>query len=344
MRYTWYNASRLTGITQGSSTVGFVYDNANRRTTLALPNGVTVAYTYDRFAGDALTYASNVNPLGNLTIRIRCGGPRGRQGRESGGNGAARGGEWQYVQRRQRDDRVQWHDAELRHQRQPDRRWDQHYVWDTRNHMSAISGGTTASFVYDAVGRRAAKNINGTVTQFLYDGSSRCRSWTERGPADVTANLLTGLGVDEYFTRIDSSGAMVFTADALGSTVGLVNPAGSISLRATTTSRLATWPRAVKSNANTYQFAGRENDGTGLYFYGARYSPTFQRFVSQDPIDFRGGGPNLFSYVFNDPINAIDPLGLKITSCKKGDCPPTPPHWKSFVDARQRRGPVGQGV
>jgi uncharacterized protein RhaS with RHS repeats len=28
------------------------------------------------------------------------------------------------------------------------------YTWDARNHLSAISGGSTASFVYDAFGRR----------------------------------------------------------------------------------------------------------------------------------------------------------------------------------------------
>jgi YD repeat-containing protein len=35
--YTWDNANRLTGITQGSSSVGINYDNANRRTSLTLP-------------------------------------------------------------------------------------------------------------------------------------------------------------------------------------------------------------------------------------------------------------------------------------------------------------------
>jgi RHS repeat-associated protein len=34
---------------------------------------------------------------------------------------------------------------------------------------------------------------------------------------------------------------------------------------------------------------GRENDGTGVYFYRARYySATFQRFIAQDPIGFAG--------------------------------------------------------
>ncbi len=44
------------------------------------------------------------------------------------------------------------------------------------------------------------------------------------------------------------------------------------------------------SSTNSYQFTGRENDGTGLYYYRARYySPTLQRFIAQDPIGFAGG-------------------------------------------------------
>ncbi len=43
-----------------------------------------------------------------------------------------------------------------------------------------------------------------------------------------TANLLTGLGLDEIFTRTDSSGTMGFLTDAIGSTYGLVNSSGSL--------------------------------------------------------------------------------------------------------------------
>jgi hypothetical protein len=44
------------------------------------------------------------------------------------------------------------------------------YSWDARKHLSGIGGGASASFVYDAFGRRMSKAINGSATQFLYDG------------------------------------------------------------------------------------------------------------------------------------------------------------------------------
>ena len=63
---------------------------------------------------------------------------------------------------------------------------------------------------------------------------------------------------------------------------------------------------------NPFQYTGRENDGTGLYYYRARYySPELQRFISEDPIRFEGGDVNFYTYVFNDAVNWIDPEGLK---------------------------------
>lgn len=58
------------------------------------------------------------------------------------------------------------------------------------------------------------------------------------------------------------------------------------------------------------QYTGRENDGTGLYFYRARYySPALQRFVNEDPLEFEAGDINLYSYVSNSPTNYTDPTG-----------------------------------
>ena len=61
-----------------------------------------------------------------------------------------------------------------------------------------------------------------------------------------------------------------------------------------------------------YSFTGREWDSeTGLYFYRARYyDPEAGRFISRDPIGFTGGDMNLYGYVGNNPLNAIDPMGL----------------------------------
>lgn len=53
----------------------------------------------------------------------------------------------------------------------------------------------------------------------------------------------------------------------------------------------------------------RENDGTGLYFYRARYyDPVLKRFISEDPAGLRAG-LNKYRYVDNAPVNLTDPDG-----------------------------------
>lgn len=66
-------------------------------------------------------------------------------------------------------------------------------------------------------------------------------------------------------------------------------------------------------DGNTLQFTGRENDSTGLYYYRARYyNPTFQRFITEDPLGFVAGDVDLYTYVGNSPPNFTDPTGLCI--------------------------------
>jgi RHS repeat-associated protein len=81
------------------------------------------------------------------------------------------------------------------------------------------------------------------------------------------------------------------------------------------------------SDGNTFQYTGRENDGTGLYHYRARsYSPALHRFVSEDPLGFAAGDPNLYAYVFNSPTTYTDPLGLSFAAhAGAGPAPDLPP-------------------
>ena len=42
--YTFDNADRLTGVTRGGASVTIAYDDADKRTSLTLPNGIVVKY------------------------------------------------------------------------------------------------------------------------------------------------------------------------------------------------------------------------------------------------------------------------------------------------------------
>jgi len=185
------------------------------------------------------------------------------------------------------------------------------YQWNARNHLSSMAGATNASFVYDGVGRRAGKTINGTTTQFFYDLLNPVQELDEN--ANVTANQLTGLNLDEYFSRTATSGQVSFLTDMLGSTLGLTDWAGGIDTHYSY--EPFGYTIAVGANTNSYEYTGREHDSTGLYYHRARYfSPTIQRFISQDPLGFTAGDSNLYAYASNSPTVFSDPLGLTAVS------------------------------
>ncbi len=60
-----------------------------------------------------------------------------------------------------------------------------------------------------------------------------------------------------------------------------------------------------------FGFAGGLYDSqTGLVRFGARdYDPEVGRWTAMDPLGFSAGDTSLYVYVFNDPINLIDPTG-----------------------------------
>jgi RHS repeat-associated protein len=166
---------------------------------------------------------------------------------------------------------------------------------------------SAVSFQYDPYGRRAGKTVAGVTTNYLYDGANIAQEISGGSPI---ANLLSG-GIDEVFTRTDSSGTANFLTDALGSTINLTNSSGG-SLAQYAYEPFGNTTVTSGSSTNSYEYTGRENDGTGLFYNRNRYySPVLGRFINQDPLGFLGSGPNLYAYVGDDPIDFSDPFGLE---------------------------------
>lgn len=160
--------------------------------------------------------------------------------------------------------------------------------------------------MYDALGRRESKTISKTSTSFLYDGLNLEQELKRTTP---TVNYLTGAGIDETLSRTDSKGTSSYLTDNLGSTLALTSSAGAIST-SYSYEPYGNTTASGTSSTNTIQYTGRENDGTGLYYYRARYySPTYSRFIGEDPLGFAGSA-NEYAYVGGNPTGAIDPLGL----------------------------------
>jgi len=178
------------------------------------------------------------------------------------------------------------------------------YAWDSENRMkSASSGATSVAYAYDALGRRVKRTQGTQITKFTYDGLDVVMD-------DVNGTLTkyqNGPGIDNKLKLVTGTTSKYFLTDHLGSTNALTSSTGTI-LEQTSYDSFGNASNATFSSR--YQFTGREYDSlTGLYFYRARwYDANIGRFISEDPIGFRGG-KNWFEYVGNNPMMRLDPTG-----------------------------------
>ena len=295
------------------------YDALGRRTSLSYPNRVTTNYTYDNTSN--LLNLQHLNPLNqileSLTYTYDPNGNRMSMDRLNNPvklpNPAANATYNAANQMLTFNDKSMTYDENGNMRSVTDACGITMYTWDARNRLASMQGfapgctAITASFKYDALGRRISKIINGRTIQFLYDGQDIVQE-IEQGVAKV--NYLRTLSIDEPLVRVDSGGAVrYYHLDALGSVIALADEGMAIRTRYMY-DPFGTVTLSGETVDNQFQYTGRENDASGLYYYRARYySSQLQRFISEDPIRFRGGR-NFYAYVRNSPLAFRDPRGL----------------------------------
>ncbi|HKY27374.1 MAG TPA: RHS repeat-associated core domain-containing protein [Pyrinomonadaceae bacterium] len=309
VNYTYDNANRLTQVTQGSSTVTFSYDAADRRTSVTLPSGLVTEYSYDAASQlIAVTYKQNQTVIGNLAYQYDGNGNRTKVSGSLARNVATP--PVTTASYNAANQQTSFGSKSLAYDLNGHLTSDgsNTYTWNARKQLVSISGpGVTASFQYDASGRRTGATINGDSTTFLYDGQEIVAEQSSQG----LAQMLSG-SVDEIFLRRTSTDTNVLT-DGLGNVVSLHGSSGGLQTEYSY-GDFGQPGYTGTASINSRQYTGREFDGaTGLHYYRARYySPALLRFISEDPLGFGSGDSNLYAYVFNNPINYTDPWGLSI--------------------------------
>ena len=313
VNYTWDDANRLTQMSQGASSIAFTYDAAGKRTKTTLANGASMEYTYDNASQlTQIVYKQGATVTGNVTYAYDAAGRR-----------VSQGGTAPFVTTvnlptptsatalYDANNRLtRWNGIDFAYDANGNlsRDGQKTYTWDTRNQLQGITGTATGSFSYDAFGRRINKAVNGQQTGYLYDGANFVQELNGTTAASgAKANLLTG-GIDETFQRSTTTTTSHYLTNALGSTTALTDASGN----ATATYSYDPYGNTTKtgSDTNSQTYTGREDDGTGLFYYRARYyMPTCGRFISEDPIGI-AGGMNQYAHVGGNPISFTDPFGL----------------------------------
>ena len=186
------------------------------------------------------------------------------------------------------------------------------FTWDFENRLvSAVVPGTnggTTTFKYDPFGRRIYKQSPNATSIFVYDGANLLE--TVNGSGSEVASYTQTRTIDETLAELRGSATDYYEADALGSITSLSSSTGALANTYTYDS-LGDTTASTGTLRNYFQYTGREFDPeTGIYEYRSRYYDTSSgRFLSEDPIRFRGG-LNFYRYVQNNPVGFADPLGL----------------------------------
>jgi RHS repeat-associated protein len=296
------NRTRMIETTNGGSrTTSYTYDNLDRLDTVQYPGGRFVDYDYDSF-GNRTRMAETNGATVNIRVYSYDSDSRLLSNTLNGvlEETFAYDTTGNLVQRyRATDNRLI------------------DYVYDVENRLVRyVSGTNNIEYVYNGVGERVAKVVNGVRTHFLNDpnrdyvqvlaemnssgSAQRVYQW-----GNELIDQENALGGSNYFYLHDAT---------MGSVRRLVNSSAGV---VNSYEYDAFGKPTIQSEGvlNDPQFHGESyDDQTDLAFFRARfYDVEIGRFTSRDPVRGESQRPqsqNPYAFVVNDPVNRRDPTGL----------------------------------
>lgn|GEM_PF-2324644 len=168
--------------------------------------------------------------------------------------------------------------------------------------IATIHANGFETYVYDGDGVRVKKTVGGTTTVYVnkyyqVTGSTATKHYYFGGQLVAVKE-----GAALRYLHTDHLGSSSVPTDTSGASAGsqTYKPFGE-----------------TRASSGTFgtdrKFTGQRLDGTGLYFYNARYyDAALGRFISPDPLIPHRYNPqayNRYSYVFNNPLRYTDPTG-----------------------------------
>ncbi len=192
------------------------------------------------------------------------------------------------------------------------------FAYDAENRQTAEGNadGLSATYLYDADGNRVEKVLSsGEATVYVYDALARLSA--------EYSNAAGGHPCTTCYLSYDHLGSLRMVTDQNGNVIARHDylPFGD-EIPGDTVGRDDEFGPGL--DGVNLKFTGKERDQeSGLDYFGARYyGSALGRFTSPDNgIDQDETDPqswNLYSYVRNNPLRAVDPTGRKCVDTSNG--------------------------
>jgi len=187
------------------------------------------------------------------------------------------------------------------------------YQWDAEGRMTSVDSGSTAAYVYNALGQRVEKNVGGVHTEIVYDGSGEPIGENQGGSWAVTFVNFGGRHLADY-----QNNATYFPHSSQIGTTGMVTDnTGTVAQDELHYPWGQQWTMAGTQQEERFARFQHRDQETGLDPTHFRmYAGSQGRWLRPDPAG-RGSASvanpqsfNRYAYVMNRPGSATDPSGL----------------------------------
>ena len=208
--YVYDDANRLTTITNNTGTYSFDYDFAGRRTTLTYPGGATAAYAYDA-NGNLLNVLHARNGATLLQPMYTYDQVNNRITRTDTLPTSAGNNLLENMTHNEANEQLNINTATYTYDANGNRASKTEgtnvttYTYDDENRLIQVStnGATIATYAYDPFGRRIQKNVGGTITHYVYDNEDIILEYNTGN--QITARYTHGPGIDRCVDQVGTA-------------------------------------------------------------------------------------------------------------------------------------------
>jgi RHS repeat-associated protein len=317
MNYTYDPNGQMISATMGSAGVTYSYDSRGLPTSLTRTNGVVSTFGFDGIGNvTSIVHQKGAAVLNAQTFQYDAGGNRTSVTNDLSqpittpsststvgtGNQLTSSSGTSYT-----------YDANGNRLTETTAGVTTTYSWDARNRLTSIVDGSGNKTSMKYAGTRALLGIthpSGSMPSnqvFVEDVNENAVLQTNDG---ATVSVLAGRELDATYAAVTQSGATVFPLmDGLGNPIASTDQTGALSAKVSydpfglpTGSPSAELPLVFGNH-----FAV---EGNILYSHARYYDAAKGRFLSEDPLGFRGGDSNLYRFAASNPTTLVDPTGL----------------------------------